>query len=73
MLPIEIEVPAGTPLRVIRKGEEAGPLTKTAAFMEKSASDGTVVVKKGQAIKLFETREDGGRQFRSDLVVIRGV
>lgn len=72
MLPIVIEVPAGTPVRVVPQGD-AGEMTKTAAYMEKTAGDDRVTLKKGQAVKLFETREEDGRQFRSDLVILRGV
>jgi hypothetical protein len=70
MLPITIEVPAGTPVRVV---PAEGELTKTAACMEKSASDGTIVLARGQRLKLFETYEADGREFRSNLVILRGI
>lgn len=71
MLPVDIEVPAGTPIRIVPRGD--GEMTKTAAYLEKTAGRDRVVLKKGQVVRLFETREEDGREFRSDLVTIRGV
>jgi hypothetical protein len=71
MLPITVEIPAGTTIRIIPS--EGAAMTKTAAYMEKTAGHDQVTLNRGQVIKLFESHDDGGREVRSDLVVLRGV
>lgn len=71
MLPVEIEIPAGTPIRIRTAAGSPGEPVRSAAYRRKFAAADRVTLKRGQRIKVTGDYDLlGGRE---TLVVIRGV
>lgn len=67
-LPISIEIPAGTPIRI-----RGASLEKSASVMEKQAGNGSTVIEKGHKYTVHGTLDTDVGSEKVSLVIIRGV